>query len=74
MKEVYFFCYKRIADPLKLRIADKYPSTVLRIIKIEDVPERDGMVKITVEYSSPEVLIWLGEDKMFVNLTIVYNE
>jgi hypothetical protein len=36
---------------------------------IEDVPKHDGVVKFTVEYALPEALIWLGEEKMFINLT-----
>ena len=42
---------------------------ILRFVSIEDVPKYDGMVKFTVEYALPEALIWLGEEKMFIDLT-----
>ncbi len=69
MKKVSFFCLERIANPLKKKIETKFSEKILRFVSIEDVPKYDGMVKFTVEYALPEALIWLGEEKMFINIT-----
>ena len=69
MEKVSFFCLNRIANPLKKKIETKFSEKILRIVSIEDVPKYDGMVKFTVEYALHEALIWLGEEKIFIDLT-----
>lgn len=69
MEKISFFCLNRIANPLKKKIETKFSEKVLRFISIEDVPKHDDVVKFTVEYAFPEALIWLGEEKMFIDLT-----
>ena len=69
MEQVSFFCLHRIANQLKKKIETKFSEEVLRFVRIADVPRDDGIVKFTVEYAFPEALIWLGEEKMFIDLT-----